>query len=420
MAAIYARQGQRCPNHPHREPERPCDACGRRFCADCLTPTPRDRDGTRRCAACLTAASHAERGRVDERQRQRSSARRTRLAVAAGALGVFACAALGTAVFILAAPRLAPLLRSLGAGASLHEARCGELTRIRSVTAIGVQGPDDAVNVLAYPQRAPVRLVGATSPPTTPTLAALVDECDTGWHSSEVVLPLTLEIEIDRVGSYLQRVALWQDPSAPRSAWVKDFELLLSETSDGDDFRPATLDRPAQLRDSLEAQWFQFVQRAPSGAGQGFTDPLLVRRLRLRITSTYGPSAPGGTGQVAPPAQNTQVALGEIAAYGSDREVLVLDVEPPARPTGPYAVFGLRPPLINALARTDTFVRFTNTSRVDHHLVTNGLQPDLDVPLPAGETRTGLFWARQAGRVEFYCKLSTHALDGLTGIISVK
>ena len=52
--------------------------------------------------------------------------------------------------------------------------------------------------------------------------------------------------------------------------------------------------------------------------------------------------------------------------------------------------------------------------------MTNGLQPDLDVPVPAGETRTGMFWSRQAGRIEFYCKLSNHALDGLTGIISVK
>jgi hypothetical protein len=114
------------------------------------------------------------------------------------------------------------------------------------------------------------------------------------------------------------------------------------------------------------------------------------------------------------------VALGEIAAFGSDRDVLIFDLPPPDRPAGPYAVFGLRPAVINALSRTDTFVRFVNTSRVDHHIVTNGLQPDLDVPLPAGETRTGLFWAGRPGKIEFYCKLSTHALDGLAGTIAIK
>ncbi len=61
-----------------------------------------------------------------------------------------------------------------------------------------------------------------------------------------------------------------------------------------------------------------------------------------------------------------------------------------------------------------------NTSNVDHHIVIGGGTPLMDLPLPAGQTRTGSFAIRVGAQVEIYCKLNMHATDGLIGTVRVK
>lgn len=442
MAQILTRMGMRCQEHPHHPAHQRCNRCARTYCAECLTPTPRRADGTRdwycsRCHVLLDELRAAGATRRSLRSRLVQLRRRAQVALMGGlAITGVVGALLGIGVVLV---RVAPgvLPSSTGTRQAGYEAHCGELSRIQSVSSIGTQGPDDAVNIFAYPQRALVQVVGGSTG-AAPVLtlpgvhtqntaatgggaaaaasdpATLVDECDTGWHlPAPVHLPITMELATHHVGSYIQRIALWQDPSAPRGAWVKDFEVLISETDTGEDFRPATLDRPAQLQDTPQSQWFQLVQRgvgAPAtsaGAAQVFTDPILVRRLRVRLLSTYDPAARQG------------IALGEVAALGSDRDVVIFDLPPPPLPLGPYPVYAVRPTAISALRGHTTFVRFTNNSFIDHHMVASGL-PELDLPLPAGETRIAKFTAGRSGRVPFYCKLSTHAIDGLSGTIQIK
>src|SRR5688500_14895511 len=305
MSRILARQGMRCQEHPHRKTDDRCDRCGLPFCDECLLPSQELTEGfpVYHCAQCV-ALLIEERARRDREgalaYRAAVAADRTRTALRI-AVAVAVAAILGittSAVFLV--------VRLYGTAAPPQEiaeraATCGELSRVRSVGAIGAPAPDDVVNVLAYPHRAEVRFASARA---EDGLAAAVDECDAGWRSADgIALPLELDIDVRAAGLVsVQRIALWQDPAAPRAAWILDFELLASPSMDGDDFSPLPQDRPGRLEQTPEPQWFAVVQHQAMGLtldrlarggalGTGVEpqpDVVRVRRLRLRILSTHG------------------------------------------------------------------------------------------------------------------------------------
>src|SRR5687768_10185301 len=152
---ILTRRGARCQEHPHRvldegwgweeastgvgPPEPKCDRCAQPFCRECLTPTERFADGTRHwfCAKChvlfQSDVERAERERSLAYRAARAAAR-TRALLLAGT-GVVALATL-TAGAVVLTTRLISGGRVAQPGTQLA-ATCGELTRIRSIGAIG-------------------------------------------------------------------------------------------------------------------------------------------------------------------------------------------------------------------------------------------------------------------------------------------
>ena len=415
MAKILTRLGTRCVEHPHRPTERLCDRCGRPFCAQCLVPGPRAADGTREwcCRPCRDAR------RAEHAAATAARSFRGRAAWAGRGALVRLPALVAAAVAALA---LALAVRTYRPGGAVPLAACGELTRVRSVGAIGTQAAEDAVNVLAYPQRAEVHPAaggdGRGTDGTDGTAAALVDECQSGWRTAgPQPLPAEVVFDTGRAGSAVQRLALWQDPGAPRGAWVRDFELLASPSADGDDFLPVPLDRPGRLRETTEPQWFEVQRPAPSATGAPFPDVVQLRRLRLRVLSTYGDPTDGEP--AGRPAAAAGVALGEVAAYGPDLEVVL------AHPAGlggeDLARFVFGPAEIRALALQPKFVLFLNRTRTSPHtLVSVGQTRNFEVTIPPGEARSVQFTAGAPGRYEFYCRVPGHDRLGLTGSIVVR
>ena len=316
-------------------------------------------------------------------------------------------------------------------------AACGELTRMRSIGAIGTQGPEDALNLFTYPQRAEVRLQATTAASAGAELGSIVDDCNTGWKlgatsatattipgtpgtpgatalstsgaagtaAGGIQLPLSLTIDTKRDGSFVQRIALWQDPTAPRTAWVRDFELLASTSETADDFTPLGLDREALLRESAEPQWFELMRPGPGAAQQKFPEAVPIRRLQVRILSTWGTPRLRATVD--------QVALGEVAAYGPDLELVIADTD-----SGDFA---LKPYDIRALAGQPKFVMVMNQSKVaTHRLVSAGQERNFDVTVEPGQVKSVQFVAGRTGRYEYVCKILGHELRGLTGSIQVR
>jgi hypothetical protein len=445
VAQIYARVGTRCQEHPHRPAEDRCDRCGQPFCRECLLPTPRAADGTRNwyCHACTGALAEVARRRAEQqtmaaRLRRMWGGLRAGLVVAALAGGLAAAAAVGVA--LLGA-------RGQGMQATGATLSCGELSRVRSVGAIGLPAPTEVVNALTYPLRATVRPV-AGEVGNAAEASALVDECGSGWRSApDTVLPVGLVIQPPSNGFWLQRIVLWQDPEAPRAAWVRDFEVLASPTADGDDFRPLRLDRPAQLASTVEQQWFSLIQPpVPGGVppeqmaaqeraryAQAFPDVVFTRRLLVRILSTYGelepPTAAAGVptaGIAERPAgpRRGLVALGEVGAYGPDLEVTIADVVVDGDRTGDYAVTCQERAsrcTIHALAGRPVSVLVLNQSWDAHTFVTSGQDRNLSLAPAAGQAISGTFFAAsQVGQYDFACRLPGHAIKGLAGRILVR
>lgn len=317
-----------------------------------------------------------------------------------------------------------------------HNPECGELTRIQSVAAIGVAGPGEATNILTYPHRAGVQLLPPSGVPPAATggqaasdtgsdLGALVDECVSGWRSGpETRLPVMLLFEPRQAGAWVQRVGLWQDPTAPRNSWVQDFEVLASASEAGDDFQRLTFDRPARLQPTTEPQWFLVVRAAPSGGvvprdlppeeraryGQAFPDAVAVRRLLVRVLSTHGGQAGG-----RPPV----VSLGEVAAHGADLEVIINDeVNMDGIRTG--GLF-FAPAELRALAGRPMFVLVINNSVENHTFVTIGQESNLELFAYARQAVSGQFVAAgRVGRYTFVCRLPGHEQRGLAGTLFVR
>ena len=414
MSQILVRQGMRCQEHPHRQAEQKCDRCGQPFCEECLTASERLADGTRKwhCARCLWLIAEAEKREALERSlsyRAAQAARRTRIAVISLSAATLLIFATGTGYFVFA--------RRFGSAAPVQEiaeraAGCGELTRIRSVGAIGTQGAADAVNVLTYPQRASVSvlpLAGGEALAPGSALGAIVDECNVGWRAgtpsaNEVQLPLTLDLNTQRDAIYIQRIALWQDPEAPRGSWVREFELLASATDSGDDFAPVPLDREGLLRESTEPQWFE-VARAVAGSSQKFPDVVPLRRLRIRVLSTYAAARRG--------IKVDQVSLGEVAAFGPDLEVVIGDV-----PDSPN--FSLGPRVVQALAGQPKFLLFMNQSNATHRFVSVGQQQNFDFTIGPKEFKSVQFIAGRPGRYDFVCRVPGHSTAVPPGTIQVR
>lgn len=414
MSQILVRQGMRCQEHPHRQAEQKCDRCGQPFCEECLTPSERLADGTRKwhCARCLWLIAEEQRREALERSlsyRAAQAARRTRIAAISLGAATLLIATTAAGYFVFA--------RQFGTAAPVQEiaeraAGCGELTRIRSVGAIGTQGAADAVNVLTYPQRAAVTILPlAGADPVAPGTAAgsIVDECNVGWRAgtasvNDVQLPVTLELDTQRAAIYVQRIALWQDPEAPRGSWVREFELLASATESGDDFAPVPLDREGLLRESTEPQWFE-VMRAVAGATQKFPDVVPLRRLRLRVLSTYAAARRA--------IKIDQISLGEVAAFGPDLEVVVSDVADSPN-------FSLGPRVIQALAGQPKFLLFMNQGNATHRFVSVGQQQNFDFTLGPKEFKSVQFIAGRPGRYDFVCRVPGHSTAMPPGTIQVR
>jgi plastocyanin len=410
MSQILLKQGMRCQEHPHRPADQKCDRCGQPFCSRCLLPSARLADGTRNwyCARCTALiaeerAREALEGSIEFKIER--AANRGRIALLSGLAALLVIGA-GTAVFALGARRFGQAAGEQTIGE--RGAVCGELSRIRAIGSIGTQSAEDAVNVLTYPQRAQALVSGGALPQATDA-SSLVDECNTGWKpalgAEGVQLPVNVTFDTKRDGSFVQRFALWQDPSAAREAWVRDFELLASTTESGDDFQPLPLDREGQLRQSTEAQWFEIQRPGPGSAGQKFPEAVPIRRLQVRILSTWG--VPRLRAKV------DALALGEVAAYGPDLEVAIGDTD-----TGGYA---LSPRDVRALAGQPKFVMFMNMSRTaTHRLVSAGQEKNFDVTIEPGQVKSVQFTAGRAGVYEFVCKVPGHEQLGLRGTIRVR
>lgn len=414
MSQILVRQGARCQEHPHRLADQKCDRCGQPFCVECLSPSERLADGTRNwfCPRCVwLIREETERGARERSLAYRAAivARRTRIALVSAGIAALVIGTSTAGYFLFA--------RRFGTAAAVQAlperaAGCGELTRIRSIGAIGTQGPEDAINVLTYPQRAAVTLLplAGGAPPAAPDPAAIVDECNAGWRAGtpsaeEIQLPVTLQLDTARDATYVQRLALWQDPEAPRGAWVREFELLASSSATGEDFTPIPLDREGVLRDSGEPQWFEVTRIGPGATPQKFVDVVPVRRLRVRVLSTWAAQRRG--------VKVDQVALGEIAAYGPDLEVVVSDVPDSTN-------FSLSPRVINAIAGQPKFVMFLNPSKSTHRFVSVGQQQNFDVTIGPGQVKSVQFVAGRSGRYEFVCKVLGHEFAVPPGTIQVR
>lgn len=157
MAQIYLKQGPRCQEHPHRETLRRCDRCGLPFCEECLLPAGRKADGTRDwlCARCTTALRIAA---VRAASARRWRSRLARLTALGQIVGVSLAGVLLLGAIMTFGAQFLPRSAASAPSPAL-EARCSELSRIRSIGAIGTQAGEDAVNVLTYPQRAAVTLL---------------------------------------------------------------------------------------------------------------------------------------------------------------------------------------------------------------------------------------------------------------------
>ena len=437
MAAVYARAGTRCQEHPHRRTDDRCDHCAQPFCDECLISD----EPLWFCARCLGALREAEVRAALERSlafRAARAARRTRIVLTALSVAAVALVVGTAATFVVA--------RRFGAAApdqSIDErgAACGELSRIRSVGAVGVPAPEEVVNTLAYPHRAAVRVVrggaGAAAGGGAEGhagLEALVDECDAGWRTGTgAALPLTLELEVRVEGTIsVQRIALWQDPSAPRASWIRDFELLASQTVDGEDFVPLTLDRERTLAPTTEQQWFGVVQPQPMGltldrlarGGAQATgtdappDVAHVRRLRLRVLSTHGMAGEAGAPESA---ARDGVSLGEIAAYGPDQELRVGVVCSAGPASVTSCVYGFVPAQLRALAGRPRVVYFVNDTDSAHTFTTLGQDVNADVRVGPGQSASIRFTAAgRAGVYEYYCKILDHASQGMRGGLVVR
>jgi len=413
MTQTAVRAGTRCQEHPHRPADQKCDRCAQGFCVECLSPTDRLSDGTRKwyCPKCVWLVQEETAREARERAlgyKLERAARRGRIALISG-ISAATLIGVSTAGYFLFA-------RSFGTAAgeqtiAERAGTCGELTRIRSIGSIGTQGPEDAVNVFAYPQRADARLLGDALPAATALTepVSLVDECNTGWRAGgapeSVQLPVSLVVDTKRDGIFVQRIALWQDAAAPRTAWVRDFELLSSSTDSGDDFLVVPLDREAQLKESAEAQWFEITRPGPGSAQQKFPEAIPLRRLQVRVLNTWG--APRQRARV------DQVALGEVAAYGPDLEVVIGDTDD--------GNFSLKPNSIRALGSQPKFVMFMNQSKVaTHRFVSVAQERNFDVTIEPGQVKSIQFTAGRPGRYEFVCKIPGHEFKGLVGSIQVR
>src|SRR5688572_22252808 len=94
-----------------------------------------------------------------------------------------------------------------------HATTCAFLTRAGSIGTVGQPGPQETINVLAYPVPAQSRLLGLSGPggnrstsQLTDEAGALFDECAGGWRApTDTSLPLALEIHIAQEGAHIQR-----------------------------------------------------------------------------------------------------------------------------------------------------------------------------------------------------------------------
>ena len=419
MAKILTRLGTRCVEHPHRPTERLCDRCGRPFCAPCLVPGPRAADGTREwCCRPCRDARRAERAATPAARSWRGRAARA----GRGALVLLPVLVAAGA----AAVALTLAVRTYRPGAAVPLAACGELSRIRSVGAIGTQAAEDALNVLAYPQRAEVRLAAGSARPRRTAPPGQMAPWGPWWTSARVAGAPPGPRRCPWRSSWTPGVrarpcSAWRcgRTRGHPAAWVRDFEALASPSADGDDFLPVPLDRPGRLRETTEPQWFEVQRPAPGRRGPRSLTwcrcaGCACASSRLTATPPGAHRLQGGHGD-APGG----VALGEVAAYGPDLEVVL------AHPSGPGGedldrfVFG--PAEIRALALQPKFVLFLNRTRTSPHtLVSVGQTRNLEVTIPPGEARAVQFTAGAPGRYEFYCRVPGHARLGLAGTIVVR
>ena len=147
-----------------------------------------------------------------------------------------------------------------------------------------------------------------------------------------------------------------------------------------------------------------------------------MRRLRLRVLSTYADTPQQPIADQIPTVARDGIALGEIAAYGPDQELSVGIVCANVSPQGQDScVYGFRPNQIKALAGRPRFVYFVNDTDVPHTFTTVGQDKDVDVRVGPGQSASIVFTAASRGTTfDFYCRIADHAAQGMRGRIVIR
>jgi plastocyanin len=136
--------------------------------------------------------------------------------------------------------------------------------------------------------------------------------------------------------------------------------------------------------------------------------------MQLRVLTTSGSPRPRSV--------TDGVALGEIALYGPDLELIARNVVDGSTGAEYPDAFEFLPGTISALAGRPKFVLVYNRGKsATHVFATSDQQQNGEVEIGPGEAKSIQFVAAgRPGRYEFFCKVPGHAARGLVGRIEVR
>lgn len=283
MIKAYSNARNRCYLHPHRPAEKKCERCNTGLCDECVHEY---RDHVY-CENCVDELTFIEATKPTFRDRVREFFRSLRNTLIAIGVVVIICGALFYAFRGLMNQPITPV----------------ELARFRYAAAGTFQTPE-GVNVNSTVLGA--KIFSATSYQKGYEPLHVINEYTgdnfPGWRSANAAFPQDIIVE-QQNATAITKVILTQQPTEPRSTWVKEFEVQAS--TEGPDRGYVTI-----------GKW----QLRQVNGPQKFTFPLAKTKwLRLRILSNYG---------------STQyTSLGEFDAY-------VVPKNPPG-PRAPQGVPGM-------------------------------------------------------------------------------
>ncbi len=249
MGKVLLREQHTCYNHPHRKTTTRCDRCGVVFCDECLLT----REQLRFCARC------ALRQPMADYPPSRSSVLVTLLIIAlvAGVGGYLGSRFAQVALEPEEASRLARAATGTlqtGEGLNTVEALVGG--KVVAATSERAQGDHLAK-----------RLIDGWASAEVPD-----------WRSADARFPQEIVFAVGEnvikltKGPYANKVTLQVSDQSPPETWVKDFRVLISDTSPSGPWQEAGTFR---LQPSTVRQHFDF-------------ETALAKYVKLVIVSNYG------------------------------------------------------------------------------------------------------------------------------------